>query len=99
MIQEKIVNNINTILDEWDPIGVNSSDENITCGEYSMYIKKAIEIYLSNQSMYDFLIKLHTDLIDLPDDKLKSEIKIVSDKLISLLSEYKSEELKSIFKK
>lgn len=95
MKKEEIVQNIEKILDEWDPIGILQDIKPITypkdsIGEYSQYIKPILKIYLANQSIYDFLVKLQTDLFDYPNNEMKQEIKLVSERIINFLVKCKT---------
>lgn len=101
MKQKAIFKELEKILDNWDPIGILQNVKPInyvedTIGEYTMYISSIIEVYLSNQSVYDYLIKLQTDLVDNPGELMKEKIKIVAEKIVKLLSQYKKEDLQEI---
>ena len=92
MNKEEIADGIERILHEWDPIGILQGIGEIihhqgSKGEYSKYIKPIVETYLSKNSMYDFLVNLHTDLRDYPNAEMKNEIRLVSDKIVIFLSQ------------
>ena len=96
MKKQEIYREVEKLLDEWDPIGILQEVKPINyvegaIGEYSKYIEPIIEIYLSNQSIYDYLIKLQTELLDYPSESMKGEIKIVSERITKFLSNYKIE--------
>ena len=98
MKNKEIYKGIERILDEWDPIGIlqdvqliNYSEDAI--GEYNNYVKTIINVFLSNKSMYDYLIALHSDLRDDPNDIMKEEIKLVANRIVHLLSKYDIEDI------
>ncbi len=85
---------IEKILDDWDPIGIQniikqkSVLRNGVYGEYTGYVEPIIATFLQKKSVYDYLVKLFTDLHDDPNEDEKEEIKIVATEIIDFLSEY-----------
>ncbi len=92
-MKQKIYIGLQQILDDWDPIGIlqysqpiNDSDNSI--GEYNNYIEPIVNTYLANESIYDYLIELYSNLIDDPDDYVKEEIKLVTKRIVEFLSQH-----------
>ena len=92
---------IEKILDEWDPIGILQHvkpiiyhDDNRSIGEYSKYVKPIIRIFLENKSVYEYLIILHTDLRDDPNEQIMDEIKLVAERIEAVLSSCDLNEIK-----
>jgi hypothetical protein len=98
MRKQELYIEIEKLLDEWDPIGIlqeikpNNYAEGVI-GEYSNYVEPIIEIYLSNQPIYEYLVSLQTKLWDAPNEIMKKETKIISEKIIQFLSQYKIEDI------
>ena len=98
MINKEILLGIEKILDNWDPIGVLQNVKPIgyetrAFGEYSKYIHPLLNTYLSNASIYDFLIKLQSDLMDEPNEEIEEEIRSVSRQIMDYLSKYRLTEI------
>lgn len=98
MQRKSIIIEIDKLLDEWDPLGVLQQFKPIdytidAFGEYSSYVLPVIQTYLANQSVEDYLIQLHTDFRDYPNEEVEAEIKVVAEKMITLLSKYHKSEL------
>jgi len=99
MKSNEINKQIERILDEWDPIGalqdikpIIYEDDSIS--EYSNYVLPIIQNFIENKSVYDYLIKLHTNLRDEPNEYIKEEIKLVAKRIVNLLSQYDVKEIK-----
>lgn len=93
MKKKEIYQQIEKILDEWDPIGILQDIEPINytedaIGEYSNYVKPIINIFMEKKSVYDYLVKLHAELRDDPNEYIKEEIKVVADRIVNFLSQY-----------
>jgi hypothetical protein len=102
--EEFIFIEIEKILDEWDPIGILQGINSINynnglVGEYSKYVLPLIQTYVNNQSLYDYLIKLQSNLWIFPDDEMQNEIKSISEKIDNFLSQYNIDELKKILER
>ncbi|MBS1772591.1 MAG: hypothetical protein JST82_07015 [Bacteroidetes bacterium] len=90
---------INQILDEWDPICVlqdyipiDYSDDAL--GEYTSYVIPVIKVYLSNQSIYDYLVKLHIDMWTEPNEEMDKAIMLAEHKIMNFLSRYTAEDVR-----
>lgn len=99
MKNNEINKQIERILDEWDPIGIlqdikpiNYEDDSI--GEYGNYVLPIIQVFIENRSVYDYLITLHTNLRDDPNEYIKEEIKLVAERIVNFLSQYDVAEIK-----
>lgn len=80
---------VEKILDDWDPIGILDDFKPIVYtygykGEYTNYVEPVIKTFLAGKSVYEYLIMLHSDLIDEPDESDKREIKLVETRIINL---------------
>jgi len=98
MKKKEIYQRIEKILDKWDPIGILQDVQQINysegaIGEYNNYIEPIINVFLSNKSMYDYLIALHADLRDDPNEVIKEEIKLVANQIVDLLSKNDIEDI------
>ena len=96
----EIYRGIENILEDWDPIGILNGIKPVsyqegTIGEYSRYVKPIIEKYLVKQSMVDYLIKLQTDLVDVPTTEMKEEINIIANRIELFLSKYSEDNIKN----
>lgn len=88
---KEIHQNIERVLDKWDPIGILQDVKPTdypegAMGEYSIYIEPIISVFLSKKSMYDYLVELHTELRDYPSESMKREIKLVARRINDVLS-------------
>jgi hypothetical protein len=104
MNKDEIVLEIEKVLDEWDPIGVLQGYKPIIyrkgiIGEYTKYAEHIIEVYLSHQPIYDYLINLQTNLRGYPNEDMKEEIKLVAERINLFLSRCTIEDIRSVFKK
>lgn len=93
MKNSEIQQQIEKILDEWDPIGILQDVNPIAyqegaIGEYNNYIKPIINTFLDKKSMYDYLVKLHTSLRDEPSEYIKEEIELVAKRIVDCLYQY-----------
>jgi len=89
----EIQQGIEKILDEWDPIGILQHVGMITyskgvIGEYNSYIKPILHTFLNKKSMYDYLVKLHANLRDEPNEYVKKEIVLIAERIVSFLSQF-----------
>jgi len=81
---------INDLLEEWDPLGVHMYYKNGPTNEYINYIPQIITAHKENNSILEYLISLHTALINYPNEESMELTKHISEKMYSLLSENKS---------
>ncbi len=91
MVDQQLLKGIEKILDDWDPIGVLEDVKPIdystnAIGEYSGYINDIIEVYFYNNSLYNYLLNLYSQLRDDPNEAIKEEIKMVAKRLNEYLS-------------
>lgn len=94
MEAESILLGIEKILDDWDPLGVLQDVKPISYmeglqGEYTKYVEPIIEKYISNGNLKLFLIDLHTQLWQPPNEEMMSEINETTKKLNTYLSSQK----------
>lgn len=82
---KNIAEKVNLILADWNPIGVPS---NIAIDEYRGYIPLILKSITDRQKLMDALLNILVNNlgfeIELDNEELKKDLKIVVDKLISL---------------
>lgn len=93
MEKRELYLHIERVLDDWDPIGIQNIVKQSVLrdggyGEYTGYVEPIIATFLQKKSVYDYLVKLFTDLHDDPNEDEKEEIKILATSIIDFLSEY-----------
>lgn len=86
MIDNKAYREISIVLDEWDPIGVNTPSEGVYYGEYSMYIDDII-VAFNNNCIYDYLILLYEKLADTPNEQGVVATEIATERITEILNE------------
>ena len=109
MDQELIIQGLDRLLDDWDPIGILQRfkpfklDRKKTSGEYSKYVPLIINTYLANQSIYTCLANLHEYLLGINIngedwEEARTATIETSNRIQSFLSEYTREELEKAIK-
>ena len=88
---EKIIENINSVLAEWNPIGV---DDNISCDEYRGYIPLILKVIDDEQKLFnclnDILINQMCTGYDPDNNKHLADLKAVCGRIIKAYEEAKA---------
>jgi hypothetical protein len=91
-----LVNEINNALAEWDPIGMRLSDKRWPFSEYINYIPSIINAFLTDGSIYEFLIGLNLNM-GVNDEILESTFQ-ASHKITTILNDFSRSEIESTLK-
>ena len=101
MDKEEIFLAIDKILDEWDPTGIIDTWKPLPDshyvkgmkGEYHEFIRPIIQIYVSNQSVYNFLVTVQED-ISSNNEIMNEHIRTTAKQIVDYLSNYNLEDLR-----
>ena len=95
-MRKAIVDAINRILDEWDPIGVNHF-QGRTGDEYISYVPLVVRNYVADVPTYASLDKLQVNLIDNGSQEMIDATSRAAVAVDEFLAGYSRAELKNLF--
>lgn len=98
MSKEEVYNELQKLLDDWDPLGVYVGSKPLdysmhTIGEYYNYIKPIVETYLEKKPIQDYLMQLERHLWGEPNEASMKVIEATAQKIFKYLEQFKAEDL------
>lgn len=96
MDRQLIINHINGILDEWDPLGANHF-QGMRGDEYIRYVPRVVQKYLAGMPTYESLYALQEELIDNVSQEMIDDTRRAANAIDQFLSSYAKGELDKLF--
>jgi hypothetical protein len=101
MEKQRIISIIDQMLGEWDPLGIlvayQPVAQNLTAkGEYFNYVVPLIKVYVTGGNIDEYLIRLHRELRDEPNEEVLTDIRALAERFKVFLNRCPQSLLKDI---